>query len=461
MRVTRAGLLALSVTTALAGAASAAYQVVGRRTAHAGAASSAAAPAALTASVSSPSVVYGGSVRVSGLLGTPSGVPLPGRSVEVVVARADSPSSVAVVATPVTDVIGAASAVVRPAAGSLVWLRWPGDASFAPVVSPAVPVAVASKVTLGASTRAVGAGTWAVTLRGTVAPAPSRAGERVRIERRFGTAWRLEATPAVRADGTFTYAKRHTGPRTYAYRVVRRADAAFAEARASYDLKLRRPVAPALPPVVPGRGAGVGPARMLVTGDSLAYYLGQQLATARGRLVTSVESRPSTGLARPDYFDWTTYARQQVAAAKPDAVVAFVGANDCQPLRTNGNGAWVALGTRGWSAEYQRRAAALMRVYATEGVREGASRPVWWLGLPIPREADVTACYRALNAATAAAAREVRGVTWVDTWDLYAVNGRYSDYVGGVLARQEDGIHVTFAGMRLTTRRVLGLVGAR
>jgi hypothetical protein len=83
---------------------------------------------------------------------------------------------------------------------------------------------------------------------------------------------------------------------------------------------------------------------------------------------------------------------------------------------------------------------------------------VYWIGLPIAREADVTSCYRALNVATEHAAKDVPGVTWVESWSVYAVDGRYSDYVQGVLARQDDGIHLTFAGTRLLTRKVYALL---
>ena len=142
-----------------------------------------------------------------------------------------------------------------------------------------------------------------------------------------------------------------------------------------------------------------------------------------------------------------------MADLKPGAVVVFLGANDCQPIRVGGTGRWATTASTAWVAEYRRRAAALMRLYTGK-----AERPVVWIGLPIAERADIAACYRAMNSATAAAARDVRGVTWVDTWTMYAVHGKYSARVGGVLARQEDGIHLTVEGTRALTRKVYGLL---
>ncbi|HEU0130759.1 MAG TPA: hypothetical protein VFQ85_07190 [Mycobacteriales bacterium] len=448
-RLPRPAALAVAVTVALAAAASAAFELGGHEAphGHAAAAATTAPTLALRASVAPDRVAYGGTVRVDGLVRGADGAPLAGRAVEVVAARMDHRDRTAVVGTPVTDGAGHVHASFRPAAGSEVWLRVAGEPAAA---SAAVRVAVAQRVTVTAATT-VARGVWTTVLRGAVRP--GRAGQPVRLELRTRTGWRTESVGTLDAASAYAFRVTHRRAGSYAYRVVRPADAAFDAGSAAYDLRLAAPRAPvAVLPQPPSAGGG-GPGRLLVTGDSLAYYLGQQVATARGKRPTAVESRPSSGLARPDYFDWTAYARGQ-AASRPAAVVVFIGANDCQPIRAGGTGAWTSVGSAGWSAEYRRRAGELMRAYTGN-----AERPVYWIGLPIARKPDIAACYRALNAATAAAARDVRGVSWVDSWSLYAVDGRYSDYVQGVLARQEDGIHLTFAGTRFLTRKVLGVLG--
>jgi lysophospholipase L1-like esterase len=452
--MTHAGFLAVFVTVLLAAGGTAAYSLAGRRDA---ASAHVPAPAPLGAVVLHaavrPVTTYGVTVRVTGTVLDAAGRPLPGRVVELVAARQDLPSVTAVVGTPMSDGRGRVAATFRPAAGSTLWLRFPGALDLLPALSEPVSVEVGQRVTLtGTSRRARGG--WTVTLRGTVRPA--RAGQRVRLDRRVGRSWQPVAVQRLSKAGAYAFTVRRTRPGTFRYRVVRPADAAFGAGTATYDLRLRAPRAPRLPsPSLSGNG---GPGTLLVTGDSFAYFLGEQLTTARRPKATGVESRPSTGLARPDYYDWGARARAQVKA-KPGAVVVFLGANDCQPIRTGGTGAWTTVGSDGWVAEYQRRAAALMTTYATGAVARGAaSRPVYWVGLPIAERADITSCYRAMNAATRAAAGTVRGVTWVDSWSLYAVDGHYSEYVSGVLARQDDGIHLTFDGTRFLTRRVYALL---
>jgi lysophospholipase L1-like esterase len=448
-RLSRTAVLAVAVTVALAGAASAAYQVAGRGAAHA----AHPRPVVVTvrAAVEPAAVPYGGTVRVDGVVQDESGAPVAGRLVEVIAARTDQPAAAAVVGTPTSDADGRVSASFRPAAGSAVWVRFAGEPGLVPAMSETVRVTVAQQVTVAARTRAA-PGAWSTVLSGVVTP--PRPGP-VRLDLRDAAGWRTVSVGSIAAEGRYAFTVRHATGGAYAYRVVRPADTAYDAGTAAYDLRLaapKPPPAPALP--APSIGSGGGAGRLLVTGDSLAYYLGQQVATARGSRPTAVESRPSTGLSRPDYFDWTAHAREQVATVRPGTVVVFVGANDCQPVRAGGTGAWRSVGSAGWVAEYRRRAADLMRAYA--GARE---RRVLWVGLPIAREAATTTCYRDLNAATAAAARDVPGVRWVDSWALYAVGGHYSDVVQGVLARQDDGIHLTFAGTRFLTRKVLALLG--
>lgn len=446
-RVSYAGMLAFAIVAVLSAGATAAYSMNSRRAAAARHAPRAEPRAATLRLAASPaSVVFGGRVRVSGVLRDAAGAPLAGRSVEVVGARSAGSLAPAVWATPLTDWRGQVTATFRPAAGSVLWLRYAGAADVTPALSAKVRIGVGQRVSVAARTARVRGG-WRTTFRGTVRPAV--AGQPVRLERHTGTGWRRVASGRTGRGGSYSFGVRSTRVGAFRYRVVRPAGPALAAAVTGYTLRLRARPAVRVPAFLSGGG---GPGELLVTGDSFAYFLGQQLTVARRPRGTTVESRPSTGLARPDYYDWAPRARAQVKA-KPGAVVVFLGANDCQPVRTGGSGAWTPTGSAGWRAEYRRRAAALMRVYAGDG-----ARPVYWVGLPIAKKPDIAACYRAMNAATAAAARDVRGVTWVDSWRLYAVDGGYSDYVGGILARQDDGIHFTFEGTRLLTRRVYALL---
>jgi hypothetical protein len=464
-RLSRTAVAVMAVTVGLAGVASAAYEVAERRPARpASATPGPALPVALTASVTPARVPYGGTVHVDGVVRDEYGAPVAGTTVEVVAARLDAPGQPLVVATPTTDAEGRLAVAFRPAAGSAVWVRFGGDPAHQPGSSDTARIRVVQQVKVAAKTRRTKAG-WTTTLSGVVTP--GRAGQPIRLERATAHGWVAESAGRLSSASTYAFVVKHAYAGTVTYRVVRPADDVFEQGTATYVLRLAAGAAAKPAPVPPGAllaGNGGGPGRLLVTGDSLAYYLGQQLASARGSKPTGVESRVSSGLARPDYFDWEAEARRQ-AATDPGAVVVFVGANDCQPLRANRTGAWTTVGSAAWVAEYRRRAASMMRSYTGTSTGTGtgtgagtAQRRVWWVGLPIAREADIAACYRGLNAATKAAATDVRGVTWVDTWAMYAVNGRYADRVHGVPARTEDGVHLTFAGTRFLTREMLALL---
>jgi hypothetical protein len=65
----------------------------------------------------------------------------------------------------------------------------------------------------------------------------------------------------------------------------------------------------------------------------------------------------STGLSRPDYYDWPAHLEQDMAAVDPRVVVLLVGANDDQPLRTPGGGSPTSArpgGSRSTAAGWER-----------------------------------------------------------------------------------------------------------
>src|SRR6185437_1375207 len=101
------------------------------------------------------------------------------------------------------------------------------------------------------------------------------------------------------------------------------------------------------------------PLRVWVAGDSLAQVPGDGLERVAPASVdvTTVESRLSTGLARPDLYNWYTRFRQLIAGSKPQVAVLSFGADDAHDFmagvpagRTVGS-----FGSPTWIAEYRRR----------------------------------------------------------------------------------------------------------
>ncbi|MBN1529184.1 MAG: DUF459 domain-containing protein [Thermoleophilaceae bacterium] len=202
------------------------------------------------------------------------------------------------------------------------------------------------------------------------------------------------------------------------------------------------------PQPAPGR-----PLRVLVTGDSQAEFVGQRLVDVapRGLIRTDVVARNSTGLTRPEFFNWEVNARQEVAARKPDAVVMLMGGNDGFNVTVDGQ----AYGpfTPEWETEYARRTAVVMRVLGSRG-----KRPVYWAPSPTARDEELNRIFRVQNFAVARAAKAVPGARYVDIYNTVD-GGRFKaiSKIDGrrVISRQSDGVHFTRDGAVVPARLVL------
>ena len=205
------------------------------------------------------------------------------------------------------------------------------------------------------------------------------------------------------------------------------------------------------------------PLRVWVAGDSLAQIPGEALERVGGAVdVVGVESRLSTGLTRPDLYNWFT--RIQVAPRKlrPRVAVLSFGADDAHDYMTGlPKGKTIGrLGTDSWDAEYRRRADGVTRELIAKGIY------VVWLGLPIPDGAGFKRTFPVVNGILSDVAGAHPGkAAYVDTWDLLAdSHGRYTPYlrVHGTLTlmRLPDGVHYTPAAGDLIAAQVLKQLGA-
>ncbi len=199
------------------------------------------------------------------------------------------------------------------------------------------------------------------------------------------------------------------------------------------------------------------PLRVLVVGDSIATDLGWALQNADAPLAVTVDTRPASGLARPDYFDWQAQLTLDLERDRPELVVVMLGGNDAQGFLVDQRP--VTFGTEEWRATYASRVRALMEL-----ARRGG-RGVLWVGLPVMRDAFFSDEIRALDE-TYAAEATATGTRYVDAWPLFAdAQGRYAAYLpdaGGVLRamRQPDGIHLSMDGARRLAARVLGTIAS-
>ena len=195
--------------------------------------------------------------------------------------------------------------------------------------------------------------------------------------------------------------------------------------------------------------------RVVVVGDSLASGLGVSLERVlKPSLVrVSRQGRISTGLARPDYFDWFAALTEIVNNFRPDLVVVMLGENDNQALRTPSGREVTPVGTFGWPQAYQKRVSDFMHLATSKGAR------VVWAGLPIVSDTGRWGIIERQNSVFEGAAAQVDNVAYVDTWDLFsAPGGGYTAYYRNgsnvQLVRETDGLHFNTTGYELLARAV-------
>jgi hypothetical protein len=217
------------------------------------------------------------------------------------------------------------------------------------------------------------------------------------------------------------------------------------------------PLGPPLPPApMPRIVTTANPLRVYVAGDSFAEWMGYDFAdyAKRDELVTSLlDFKISSGLARPDYFDWSARLTQEMTGnPPPEAVVWFAGANDYVDMRTDAGS--LTRGTPEWLAEYGKRAGAVMDIVGRGGGQ------MYWVSQPIMRDKTRGKVAVDINTVVQAEAQSRPWVHYVDIWALFTdANGNYTAFLPDasgelVQVRQSDGIHLTRTATTWVSDRV-------
>lgn len=216
-----------------------------------------------------------------------------------------------------------------------------------------------------------------------------------------------------------------------------------------------QPAPAAAAPAAPGKS-------ILVAGDSLSLFLADALRPLLvGRPQTAFASRGkvSSGLARPDFFNWDREMASLAAANHPDTVIIMIATNDNQTM-TRPDGAKVAFGRPAWDAEYARRVRRLVELARSANP---AAR-VFWLGAPVMADPKLNADVAAINAVIARELAAIPGCRFIDVSRTLAdAAGRYAPAQatpdGPRATRTKDGVHLTPYGARLLAGATLASLG--
>jgi hypothetical protein len=222
------------------------------------------------------------------------------------------------------------------------------------------------------------------------------------------------------------------------------------------------PPAPAGPPELRTPTAAE-PLRLWVGGDSMAEIFGRSLVTqaeATGVVAPRLHYEVSSGLVRPDFYDWPGALADDLAADDPEVVVTLWGANDGQGIVLPDGTAVQSVSDPRWMTEYRRRVGAVMDQMRAD------DRLVVWVGLPPMRDAAFGGRMALVNEAAAAEAASRPWVVLVDTAPLLGGDdGAFADLLPDASGnptdmRQNDGIHLTRAGGDRLAAHVMDVVRA-
>lgn len=185
-------------------------------------------------------------------------------------------------------------------------------------------------------------------------------------------------------------------------------------------------------------------------GEYLEKFLNEQPGVHAVR-----RAKSSTGLARPDFFNWMKTGHEEVEQHHPDVVVVIMGGNDGQGLTDERGKAQVQWGAAGWEAAYRQRVENFLHVLEAPG------RKILWVELPVTGtrhfERKLSLIRRVLREATATREDTVHLETrpfFTDAKGGVLLEARVDTFRKPMRLRMTDGVHFTLAGGRYFASKV-------
>ena len=198
------------------------------------------------------------------------------------------------------------------------------------------------------------------------------------------------------------------------------------------------------------------PLRVLIVGDSLGIDMGGQLQydlAGTGVVNAALDARESTGLTRPDYFNWPAELSTDLKTASPEVVVIMMGANDPQDFLGPPD---VPYSSPQWNPMYAQRVSSFMQEAESGGAQ------VIWVGMPPMENATLSAQMADLdNIDQTEAAAQKPPVVYISTdKSLGTAQGGYTAFITNaagqvVNVRTPDGTHLTPGGGQVVAQQVI------
>jgi lysophospholipase L1-like esterase len=213
---------------------------------------------------------------------------------------------------------------------------------------------------------------------------------------------------------------------------------------------------PTTVPPNPKLPTAANPLRVLIVGDSIGLDMGGPLQSdlaGTGVVSAALDARESTGLTRPDYFNWPAELTADLKSVQPQVVVVMIGANDPQDFLGPPD---VPYTSPQWNTLYAQRVAQFMQI------AHGGGSLVVWVGMPPMQNPGLSAQMSDVNAVVQhQAALADPPVDYVSTWkSLGTAQGGYTAFVTNaagqiVNVRAPDGTHLTTGGGQVAAQQVI------
>ena len=230
------------------------------------------------------------------------------------------------------------------------------------------------------------------------------------------------------------------------------------------------------------------PLKLWIGGDSLAGSLGPSLGNltaATGVVAPVYDSRVSSGLSNPTFFDWPKHATEEMARLQPEAVAFIIGTNDYMvpPVTTSTTtrptGAATTASPFGvttttttiadpnqaaWKLAYAAEVERMLQILIGPGP---VGRTVYWIGAPILKDPRMDAGASQVSEVAREVIAHHPEATYIDAHSLFAdPNGKYTATLPGldgkpVLMRAGDGVHFTPDGGDRLAGAVMQFLDAR
>ncbi|MDX8399384.1 MAG: DUF459 domain-containing protein [Gallionellaceae bacterium] len=216
--------------------------------------------------------------------------------------------------------------------------------------------------------------------------------------------------------------------------------------------KIEKPSKPKIQTIAP---MADGVFTVAFVGDSLADgiwggFYRKYIRDKRFKMLRT--GRNSTGLARPDFYDWQKGAEEILASNQVDAVVITLGFNDNKDLYQSGKHSY-RYGAKKWDEQYLARVVELAKRFKDKGI------PTYWVGLPIVRGEDYAGKMKHINTLFESGTKADLA-EFIPLWNLYmGADSKFTTHVKDKKGRNKriragDGIHFTGYGYNLISDHI-------